>query len=323
MANHNNNNNQNQVLVAAVPAEPSPYRKMADLYEKHETLGRGAYGEVFKGRNRQTQEVVALKKIRTDEDEEGIPATALREIALLKKLNCDHIVKLKDVVLEETRLHVVFECMSQDLKTYIDSIGGEGMDPKILNSFAKQMLCGLAECHSRLIIHRDLKPQNLLVDARGYLKLADFGLARSFKTPIHKFTHEVVTMWYRAPEILLGSDHYSTAVDLWAAACIIAEMSNLVALFPGQAEIDQLFQVFRILGTPTEATWPGVSSLPYFQDQFPRFLRRSLTTVLPHLDPMGIDLLEQLFRFEPSTRLTAKESLEHPFFKTVSDPDSQ
>ena len=306
-------------------AHPVPLR-MEERYERIERIGEGAYGVVFKGRNRQTGELVAMKKIRFEPNDEGMPATALREITVLKTLDCGNVVKLvDDIIYEDNKLFLVFEYLNQDLKAYIDSIGPEGMDPKIFKSFSQQLLRGLAECHSRMVIHRYLKPQNLLIDRKGNLKLADFGLARRFKTPIHKYTHEVVTLWYRAPEILLGSDHYSTGVDLWGAGCIIAEMSNLAALFPGTSEIDQLFQVFRLLGTPNpETNWPGVALLPDYSSEFPRWRARNLSQVLPHLNESGLDLIKGLLTYVPSRRLTAKEALDHPFFpQDVPVPSQQ
>jgi cyclin-dependent kinase 2 len=303
-------------LFESTQNTPSIGKRMEEKYERIERIGEGAYGVVFKGRNRETGKFVALKKIRFD-NEEGMPATALREVTVLKKLKGANIVALDDVVHEDNKLFLVFEFLNQDLKVYIDSIGPEGMDPRILNSFARQMLRGLAECHSRLVIHRDLKPQNLLIDAHGNLKLADFGLARAFKTPIHKYTHEVVTLWYRAPEILLGSDHYSTGVDLWAAGCIIAEMSNLASLFPGNSEIDQLFQVFRVLGTPVEETWPGVSLFPDYSPEFPKWRPRNFASVLPHMNEAGVELIRSLLTYIPSKRLTAKEAIDHTFFSSM------
>ena len=290
-------------------------RPMGERYERIERIGEGAFGLVFKARNTETHETVAMKKIKFEPNEQGIQATTLREITVLKTLHCENVVSLEDVIHEGNKLFLVFEYLDQDLKAYLDSIGpDEGMDPLILNSFAKQMLHGLAYCHSKAVIHRDLKPHNLLIDGRGNLKIADFGLARGFKIPIDEYTHEVVTLWYRAPEILLGSDHYSTGVDLWAAACIIAEMSNLVALFPGNSEIEQLFRVFKVLGTPTEANWKGVSLLRDYSPDFPRWPAQSLSTVVPRIGSDGINLLQALFRYAPTERLSAKKSLAHPFF---------
>lgn len=152
----------------------------------------------------------------------------------------------------------------------MDSCGSEGMKSDVIKSFSFQLLKGIAYCHSHRVLHRDLKPQNLLIDKFGHLKLADFGLARAFEIPIRMYTHEVITLWYRAPEILLGSKHYSSPVDLWSAGCIIAEMFNKHPLFPGETEIDAIFRIFRALGTPNDETWPGSESLPDWSVEFPR-----------------------------------------------------
>ncbi|RYR17392.1 hypothetical protein Ahy_B03g062153 isoform D [Arachis hypogaea] len=179
------------------------------------------------------------------------------------------------------------------------------------------ILC-LPECDSNRVLHRDLKPQNLLIDrSSNALKLADFGLARAFGIPVRTFTHEVVTLWYRAPEILLGSHHYSTPVDVWSVGCIFAEMVNQRPLFPGDSEIDELFKIFRILGTPNEDTWPGVTSLPDFKSAFPKWAPKDLATVVPTLEPAGLDLLSSMLRLDPSKRITARSALEHEYFKDI------
>jgi len=159
-----------------------------------------------------------------------------------------------------------------------------------------------------------LKPQNLLIDRTGMLKLADFGLARAFGIPIRNYTHEVVTLWYRAPEILLGSKVYATPVDIWSVGCIFAEMANRKALFPGDSEIDELIKIFRILGTPTDTVWPGVTKMPNWTATFPHFVKVDWKKVIPQLDANGIDLLSQMLQFDPAKRISAKKALNHPYF---------
>jgi len=192
----------------------------------------------------------------------GIPSTAMREISLLKQLQHPNIVRLYDVILTDQKLTLVFEFLDQDLKKYIDSFGDSGLDAPTTKSFLWQLLQGIHHCHENQVLHRDLKPQNLLINRDGELKLADFGLARSFGIPVRSYAHEVVTLWYRSPEVLLGSRHYSTPIDMWSVGCIFAEIASGRPLFPGRNEKDQLLRIFKVLGTPTLDDWPGMAALP-------------------------------------------------------------
>lgn len=160
-------------------------------------------------------------------------------------------------------------------------------------------------------MHRDLKPQNLLIDKKGVMKLADFGLARAYGLPIKTYTHEVVTLWYRAPEILLGQKQYSTSVDLWSAGCIFAEMAMKKPLFAGDSEIDEIFKIFKLHGTPTEATWPGITKLPDFKSTFPKFKAINLADAAKGLDLLGLDLLSKLIALDPAKRISARLALQH------------
>lgn len=289
-----------------------------DQYEKVEKIGEGTYGVVYKARDRVTNETIALKKIRLEQEDEGVPSTAIREISLLKEMQHGNIVRLQDVVHSEKRLYLVFEYLDLDLKKHMDSSPEFANDPRLVKTFLYQILRGIAYCHSHRVLHRDLKPQNLLIDRRtNALKLADFGLARAFGIPVRTFTHEVVTLWYRAPEILLGSRHYSTPVDVWSVGCIFAEMVNQKPLFPGDSEIDELFKIFRILGTPNEDTWPGVTSLPDFKSAFPKWPSKDLATVVPTLEKTGVDLLSKMLFLDPTKRITARSALEHEYFKDI------
>jgi cyclin-dependent kinase len=196
-----------------------------ERYQKMEKIGEGTYGVVYKAKDRVTGEIIALKKIRLEAEDEGIPSTAIREISLLKELQHPNIVRLYDVVHTERKLTLVFEFLDQDLKKYLD-VCDSGLGLPILKSFLYQLLTGVAYCHHHRVLHRDLKPPNLLINREGQLKLADFGLARAFGIPVRSYTHEVVTLWYRAPDVLMGSRKYSTPVDIWSVGCIFAEMAN-------------------------------------------------------------------------------------------------
>ena len=209
----------------------------------------------------------------------------------------------------------MFEYLDLDLKKHLEKSPHIANDRRVIKQYLQQICTGIAYCHMHRILHRDLKPQNLLIDKRtNKLKLADFGLARAFGIPVRTYTHEVVTLWYRAPEILLGARHYSTPVDIWSIGCIFAEMINQQPLFPGDSEIDELFRIFRELGTPTEDMWPGVSQLPDFMTTFPQWQRKEWTAICSNLDPVGIDLLSQMLVYEPSKRISARAAISHPFF---------
>lgn len=203
------------------------------------------------------------------------------------------------------------------------------------------MLVGLTTIHAHRIVHRDMKPQNVLIQGSS-IKLADFGLARAFSVPIRVYTHEVVTLWYRAPEILLGAKLYSTPVDLWSVACIFVEMLNGRALFPGDSEIDELYKIFRVLGTPSDASWPGkgvlwflverpwfrhipvvcfglpgFSTLPEARETFPRWPAMPWSRICPALDAAGVELVSQMLSYDPSRRISAAAALKHPYFADV------
>ncbi|XP_005407520.1 PREDICTED: cyclin-dependent kinase 3 isoform X2 [Chinchilla lanigera] len=281
-----------------------------DVFQKVEKIGEGTYGVVYKAKKKDSGQLVALKKIRLDLETEGVPSTAIREISLLKELKHPNIVS-------EKKLYLVFEFLSQDLKKYMDSTPASQLPLRLVKSYLFQLLQGVNFCHSHRVIHRDLKPQNLLINELGDIKLADFGLARAFGVPLRTYTHEVVTLWYRAPEILLGTKFYSTAVDIWSIGCIFAEMVTRKALFPGDSEIDQLFRIFRTLGTPSEDTWPGVTQLPDYKGTFPKWTRKGLEEIVPNLESEGKDLLMQLLQYDPSQRISAKAALAHPYFSSV------
>jgi negative regulator of PHO system len=260
---------------------------------------------------------VALKEIHLD-SEEGTPSTAIREISLMKELKHENIVSLHDVIHTENKLMLVFEHMDKDLKKYMDTQGDRGaLNPVTIKSFMHQLLQGIDFCHTNRVLHRDLKPQNLLINTKGQLKLADFGLARAFGIPVNTFSNEVVTLWYRAPDVLLGSRTYSTSIDIWSAGCIMAEMYTGRPLFPGTTNEDQLVRIFRIMGTPSERTWPGISSYTEYKTNFQMYATQDLRVILPQIDPSGIDLLQRMLQLRPELRISAHDALNHPWFNDV------
>lgn len=284
-----------------------------DKYELLEKVGEGTYGVVYKARHLDTKEIVAIKKIRFQHEDEGIPSTAVREVSLLRGLKHPNIVLLKEVVYRNENLNLVFEYLENDLKRVLKRLD-QPLESHRVKSFMRQLMEGLAYCHKKRIMHRDLKPHNLLIDNNDRLQLADFGLARTFSLPIREYTHEVITLWYRSPEILLGQKIYSTPADIWSAGCIFAEMLLGSPFIPGDSEIDQIFKIFRLFGTPTEKEWPGVGQLPDFKATFPKFRREKVSDILLDCDPLEIDLVEKMLVLDPDRRPTAAEVLQHPYF---------
>ncbi|KAG2195192.1 hypothetical protein INT47_006723 [Mucor saturninus] len=290
-------------------------------YQKISKIGEGTYGVVFKARQKETNKLVALKKIRLNL-QEGVPTTTIREVAILKEVDHDNIVKLIDMIQKDATIYLVFNFSEMDLRRYMDHVRRPGLTAGHIKSFMHQLLRGLHYCHSHRILHRDLKPQNLLIDRHGVLTIADLGLSRAFGVPMRPYTHQVITLWYRAPEILLGSEHYSTAVDMWSVGCIMAEMMTLSPIFPGDSQIDQLFRIFQHLGTPTKEMWPGVEHLPDYNMQFPPWKGRNLKKVFEkkypktylELPDTAYDLLSELLTYDPVTRITALKAEDHFYF---------
>lgn len=290
-----------------------------DDYVKLDKIGEGTYGVVYKARHKTTDQMVAIKKIRLEFEDEGIPATAIREISMLQELANPNIVQFIGISLQENRLYLIFEFIMMDLRRYLDQLPeDERLPPQTVQRFAFQMCQALCFMHQRRVLHRDLKPQNLLVDENNVIKVADFGLSRSVGIPVRIYTHEVVTLWYRAPEILLGAPRYAAAVDVWAIGCILAEIVLKQSLFRSDSEIDQLFQIFRLLGTPTEKQWQGVMKMPEFKTRFPKWKGSQLEEKLrPYSEPRLVSLIQQMLKYDPSLRISMKGALHHEYFYDV------
>jgi negative regulator of the PHO system len=236
----------------------------------------------------------------------------------MKELKHENIVALHDVVHTENKLMLVFEYMDGDLKRYMDTQGDRGaLKPALIKSFMYQLLKGIDFCHQNRVLHRDLKPQNLLINGKGQLKLGDFGLARAFGIPVNTFSNEVVTLWYRAPDVLLGSRTYNTSIDIWSAGCIMAEMYTGRPLFPGTTNEDQIIRIFRIMGTPTERTWPNITQFPEYKTTFQMYATQDLRQILPQIDATGINLLSRMLQLRPELRISAKDALNHPWFNDI------
>eukprot|EP00300_Choanocystis_sp_HF-7_P007547 c15352_g1_i1.p1 GENE.c15352_g1_i1~~c15352_g1_i1.p1 ORF type:complete len:322 (+),score=46.34 c15352_g1_i1:60-968(+) len=285
-----------------------------ERYRRMEKLGEGTYGVVFKALDTTTNEIVALKRIRLVTQEEGVPRTAIREISLLRQLDHPNVVQLKNVIHVDRQLHLAFEFFDQDLHQYFRTCP-KPVDPTLIKKLMFQLFNGLAFCHAHGILHRDLKPQNLLVSSDGRLKLADFGLSRAFSVPMSTYTHEVVTLFYRPPEILLGAYEYNTAMDIWSAGCIFAEIArDGLPLFAGDCEYAQIMKIFSQLGTPDNRVWEGVTALEEYQESFPQYHPQPLANACAALDHQGLDLLAKCLVYYPAHRTSARQALDHPYF---------
>ena len=302
----------------------SEVEKRLSEFRKVRKIGEGTYGEVHEALDTaNNNRRVAMKKLHIENKDEGIPITALREMCILKHLHHENVVDLYEIIQDVDKIVLIFEYADMDLKKYLDKIKGGIKNVKIIQSFTLQILNGLYYCNINRIIHRDLKPQNLLITNDLKLKLCDFGLSRMFSLPMGKMTHEIITLWYRPPEILLGIENYTTKVDSWSIGCIMAEMITGIPLFPGDSEIGQLFKIFQLLGTPHEDVWPGVTKLPDYNINFPQWKHQDIKKLkeFKDFDKDGLDLMDKCLQMDPEKRITIREMLNHPFITKYKEAE--
>ncbi|XP_071717693.1 cyclin-dependent kinase G-2-like [Rutidosis leptorrhynchoides] len=306
--------------------------RSVDEFERLNKIDEGTYGVVYRAKDKKTGEVVALKKVKMEKEREGFPLTALREINILLSFHHPSIVDVKEVVVGGNldSIFMVMEYMEHDLKALMETMK-QPFSQSEVKCLMLQLLEGTKYLHDNWVLHRDLKTSNLLMNNRGELKICDFGLARQYGSPLKPYTHLVVTLWYRAPELLLGTKLYSTAIDMWSLGCIMAELLSKQPLFNGKTEFDQLDKIFKTLGTPNEAIWPGYSKLPGVKVNFVKhqynLLRRKFPatsfTGSPVLSDAGFDLLNKLLTYDPEKRITAEAALNHDWFREVPLPKSK
>jgi len=230
------------------------------------------------------------------------------------------------VIHYKARLILVFEYCDEDLKHFISAFKDEDIPMKTIKNFMYQLFKGMAFCHASKVLHRDLKPPNILVSKvladhqKKLIKLADFGLARAAGLPVKNYTNEVVTLWYRAPDVLLGNQNYNSSIDIWSIGCIMAELVNRVPLFMGKTDADQIKKIFSVMGTPNPEEYPDVKDLKeWAKDKFEPKEAVPLNKVCPRLDPAGLDLLQKTLELDPKKRTSAKVALEHPWFNEVRE----
>ncbi|KAK1804672.1 hypothetical protein P4O66_020662 [Electrophorus voltai] len=286
-------------------------------FEKLNRIGEGTYGIVYRARDTITHEIVALKKVRMDKEKDGIPISSLREITLLLRLRHPNIVELKEVVVGShlESLFLVMSYCEQDLASLLENMQSPFSEAQV-KCIVLQLLRGLAYLHHNFILHRDLKVSNLLMTDKGCVKIADFGLARVYGVPQQPMTPKVVTLWYRAPELLLGTKTQTTALDMWAVGCVLAELLAHKPLLPGSSEVQQLDLIVQLLGTPNDNIWPGFSRLPLSgQYSLRKQPYNNLKNKFTWLSEAGLRLLNLLFMYNPQRRASAVDCLESSYFK--------
>ncbi|XP_028055993.1 cyclin-dependent kinase A-1-like isoform X2 [Camellia sinensis] len=266
-----------------------------EKYKLGKVIGLGAYSTVQKDLNLKTNQIVAIKRLYTFDCKNGVPYTTIREISMLKEMDHINIVKLLDVIRNtKNEWYIIFDYLDLDLEKYMVTYLEDSMDKHRIKCIMHRILSGVMYCHKHRIMHQDLKPDNMLIDLNAsVVKIADFGMARAFHIPLRAYSPEVLTIWYRAPEILLGSPVYSTAIDVWSAGCIFAKMLMRQNLFAGASKNEHLRKNFSIMGTPNERTWPGVTSLPYYPAGLPEYNPENLEEFFVDLEPAGVDLLSE------------------------------
>ncbi|KAG1907744.1 Pkinase-domain-containing protein [Suillus fuscotomentosus] len=285
---------------------------------KDRKVGEGTYAVVYQGREASTSRKVAIKKIKVGQFKDGLDMSAIREVKYLRELHHQNVIELLDVFSSKTNLNLVLEFLDSDLEMIIQDRSLVFL-PADIKAWMAMTLRGLEFCHRNFMLHRDLKPNNLLIASDGQLKIADFGLARDFADPGHKMTCQVITRWYRPPELLFGCRYYSSAVDIWSVGCIFAELMLRTPYLPGESDMDQLKTIFRALGTPTEEDWPGHTKLPDYVPvgQFPRTPLRDLFTAA---SGDTLNLLSRFLVYEPRKRISARDALNHAYFFALPHP---
>ncbi|XP_020568070.1 serine/threonine-protein kinase MAK isoform X3 [Oryzias latipes] len=287
---------------------------MMNRYTTLKQLGDGTYGSVLMGRNNESGEYVAIKRMKKkfySWDE----CMNLREVKSLKKLNHANVVKLKEVIRENDHLYFVFEYMKENLYQLMKDRENKMFSENEIRNILFQVLSGLAFVHKHGFFHRDMKPENLLCMGPELVKIADFGLAREIRSK-PPYTDYVSTRWYRAPEVLLRSSTYGSPIDLWAVGCIMAELYTLRPLFPGNSEMDEIFKICQVLGTVKKTEWPeGYQLASAMNFRFPQCVPTHLKTLIPNASNEAIALMKDFLQWDPKKRPTAAQALRYPYFQ--------
>lgn len=295
------------------------------VYDRIIQVGEGTYGKVFKARNTVTGRMVALKRLRLEGEREGFPITSIREIKLLQSFDHPNVSTLTEIMVESQKtVYMIFDYADNDLSGLLMNKQIEINAAQCKHIF-EQLLRGMDYLHNSGILHRDIKGSNILIDNKGHLRITDFGLARKIKAD-NDYTNRVITLWYRPPELLLGTTNYGPEVDMWGCGCVLVELFNKTAIFQGQNELEQLDAIFKIMGTPTTDRWPNLFDMPWFfmvmpqqTNKFPNVFQDKFSQIIP--SQACIRLSEGLLSYDQSKRLTAAQALQSDYFKELPKPE--
>lgn len=296
--------------------------RSVDAYTKLNKIQEGTYGVVYRAQDKETGEIVALKKVKTAREQEGFPVSCLREIKVMLLYKHPNLVNVKEVVVGDAgTVYIVMEYLEHDFQGLLKEIHGQLLQSEI-KCLLQQLLLAVQHLHSHWLIHRDLKPANLLYNNKGCLKVADFGLTRKYESPAIPMTQCVVTLWYRAPELLLGATTYGPELDMWSVGCIFAEFILREPLFCGTSEDTQIKKIFCTLGVPNDTIWPGFSALPLTARTLASLRGKKMPAVVPNVDRLrrsltkaGYDLLLSMLEYDPKKRISAEDALNHSYFR--------
>lgn len=304
------------------PYLPSIYGcRNVEEFQCMNRIEEGTYGVVYRARDKKTEEIVALKRLKMEREKEGFPITSLREINTILISQHQNVVHVREIVVGSNidKIFIVMDFVEHDMKALMETMRQKNQVflPGEVKCLMTQLLSAVAHLHDNWILHRDLKTSNLLLSHNGILKVGDFGLAREYGSPLKPYTAIVVTLWYRAPELLLGIKEYSTFIDVWSIGCIFGEFLLMNPLFAGKSEAEQLNKIFKLLGTPNEKIWPGYNALPHVQKmKFVEFPISNFRNKFPRemLSDKGLNLLRQFLNYDPKQRISCEAALRHPYF---------
>ncbi|KAI5191694.1 cyclin-dependent kinase 7 [Nematocida minor] len=308
-------------------------------YTKEAKIGEGTYAIIYFGKeylvspsdasdeiitesppsNALPGRTVAIKRIKKNPSQLDIEIAALREIKHLKYLKSEHIIDLFDIIVQDRHIHIILPYMESNLEVIIRSKKLIFM-PQDVKAWMLMICKGLHECHSHFVIHRDIKPNNILVGKDGSLKLADFGISVDIGFPLRALTPNVVTRWYKAPEILLGCTNYTFAIDIWALGCLFAELLQRIPYLPGRSDTHQLELIYSVIGTPTEEEWKEIGHKTEGLAIPSHIPRSNFAVSFGAAGNDAIDLLNKMFVYVPSKRITIDEILSHPYFTNTPAP---